>query len=75
MKVTRDELLAVMESAGVSVDVSAIKSDTLLNKTIDSLEMMNVFLAVEEKYGIKISDEDTEALATIGDIIAYLQQK
>lgn len=75
MNVTREEMLGIIESAGVSVDVAAIKSDTPLSKAgIDSLEMMNVFLAIEEKFGIKIPDEDIDALDTVDGIIAYLQR-
>lgn len=75
MNVTREEMLAVIESAGVSVKVATIKGDTLLSKSgIDSLEMMNVFLAIEEKFGIKIPDEDIDALDTVDDIIAYLHR-
>lgn len=75
MNVTHEEMLAVIESAGVSIDVATIKSDTSLSKAgIDSLEMMSVFLAIEEKFGIKIPDEDIDALDTVDDIIAYLQR-
>lgn len=75
MNVTREEMLAVIERAGVSVDVAAIKGDTPLSKSgIDSLEMMNVFLAIEEKFGIKIPDEDIDALDTVDEIIAYLHR-
>lgn len=75
MKVTPEEILSVVERAGVSVDVSKLKGETSLSKAgIDSLEMMNVFLAIEEKFDIKIPDEDIDALDTIDDIIDYLRQ-
>lgn len=75
MDVTREEILEVIEGVGVSVDVATIKSDAPLSKAgIDSLEMWNVFLAIEEKFGIKIPNEDIDALNTVDDIIAYLQR-
>lgn len=75
MNVTREELLPIIEESGVSVDVASIKSDISLSKAgIDSLEMMNIFLAIEEKLGIKIPDEDFDSLDTMDDIIAYLQR-
>lgn len=74
MNVTYEEMISVIASAGVSVEVDKIKSDTLLKKEIDSLEMMNVFLAIEEKYGIQISDEDVDTLLTVDDIIAHLSR-
>lgn len=76
MNVTREKILALVESAGVSVDISKIKWDTKLSAAgIDSLEMMNVFLKIEEKFGIKIPDEEIDTLDTIDGIVSYLQQR
>lgn len=75
MKVTKEEILAIVENIGVSLDVSTIKVDVPFKQAgIDSLEMMNVFLGVEEKFGIQISDEDILDLNTIDNIVSYLQK-
>lgn len=75
MNATREEILAIIENEGVSVDLAALRENALLTEAgIDSLEMMNVFLAIEEKFGIKIPDEDLDALSTIDGIVAYLQR-
>lgn len=73
MKVTNEEILAIVENVGISADVSTIKVDVPFKQAgIDSLEMMNVFLGVEEKYGIQIPDEDIAELNTIENIVSYL---
>lgn len=73
MNVTREEMLAIIEGAGVSVNVADIKCDLSFKKVgIDSLEMMNVFLAIEEKFDIKIDDDDVNALDSVDSIISYL---
>ena len=46
----------------------------LLESGLDSLDIANFFLSVEEKYGIKIDDADLEKLNTIRKIVAYLQK-
>jgi acyl carrier protein len=75
MEIKQQEILSIMESVGVSVDVAKIKSDmTFKNAGIDSLEMMNVFLGIEEKFGIKIPDEEIDALKSIDDIISYFKK-
>lgn len=75
MNVTKEEILAIVENVGVSVDVSTIKVDVPFKQAgIDSLEMMNVFLGIEEKFGIQISDEDIADLNTITNIVSYLQK-
>ncbi len=41
---------------------------------IDSLSMVEVVVAAEEKFGVKIPDDDVKNLATVGDAVAYIQQ-
>jgi acyl carrier protein len=73
MVVTRNDIISAIESAGASVDISKINgSDSLRDAGLDSLDMMNFFMGIEEKYDVKISDEDLAALDTIDNIIAYM---
>lgn len=73
MNVTQQDILSVIEKAGVSFDVAKIKSGTTLKEAgVDSLEMMNVLLGIEEQYGVHISDEDADQLETVDAIVAYL---
>ncbi len=75
MNVEQEEIFSIVVSTGVSVDVSTIKDDTILSEIgIDSLEMMDVLLKIEEKFNIKIPDEDIDALNTIDSIVSYLQK-
>lgn len=63
----------VNEVAGVPVeDVQADKSfvDDL---DIDSLSMVEVVMAAEDKWGVKIPDEAVKNLKTVGDAVAYIQ--
>lgn len=74
MKVTREEMLEIIDGAGVSVNVADIKCDLSFKKIgIDSLEMMNVFLAIEQKFDIKIDDDDVNVLDSVDSIISYLE--
>ncbi len=41
----------------------------------DSLDVVELVMAFEEKFGIEIPDEDVEQLRTVGDAIKYLQEK
>jgi len=74
MNVSAEEIISLIQGAGVSADISDIKEDTLLHDAgIDSLDMMNVFLAIEEKFDIKISDDDIKNLDTVNNIVRYMQ--
>ena len=40
---------------------------------VDSLSMVEVAMAAEEKFGVTISDDDLPKLKTVGDTVAYIQ--
>jgi acyl carrier protein len=63
----------VNEVAGVPVeDIQADKSfvDDL---DVDSLSMVEVVMAAEDKWGVKIPDEEVKNLKTVGDAVAYIE--
>ena len=41
----------------------------------DSFELMELIMAVEEEYGIKIEDDDLENLQTVGDVMDYIRDQ
>ena len=64
----------VNEIAGVpAADVQLDKSFTD-DLDIDSLSMVEVVVAAEEKFDVKIPDNDVKNLATVGDAVAYIER-
>jgi len=62
----------VNEVAGVPVeDVQSDKSfvDDL---DVDSLSMVEVVMACEDKWGVKIPDSEVKNLKTVGDAVTYI---
>ena len=41
----------------------------------DSLDQVELIMALEEEFGADIPDEDAEKLQTVGDAIAYVEAK
>ena len=39
----------------------------------DSLDLVELVMALEEEYNIEISDEEAEKILTVGDAIEYIQ--
>jgi len=76
MTVSQEQIVSLIQGAGVSADISGIKGDASLRKAgVDSLDMMNVLLAIEEKFGIKIPDDDIDDLDTVENIVSYLRKR
>ncbi len=41
----------------------------------DSLDTVELVMALEEEFGVEIPDEDAEKIATVGDAIKYIEEK
>lgn len=41
----------------------------------DSLDIVELVMAFEEKFGIEIPDDETEKIRTVGDAIKYITEK
>ena len=41
----------------------------------DSLDTVELVMALEEEFGVEIPDEDAEKLATVGDALKYIEEK
>ena len=41
----------------------------------DSLDTVELVMAVEEEFGVDIPDEDAETLRTVGDAISYMKKR
>ena len=79
MAASEQEILAglaeiVNEETGIdTADVQPEKSFTD-DLDIDSLSMVEVVVAAEEKFGVKIPDDDVKDLRTVGDAVNYIAQ-
>ena len=75
-KATVDNIKEIIEEAEVLGDASEMKNDLALSEQgIDSLDVVNVYLLLEEKFDVKIPDEDLDQLQTIDAIVTYINKK
>ena len=70
----REGLASILEEVAdvKAADVSDDKSFTD-DLDVDSLSMVEVAMAAEEKFGVKIPDDELPKLKTVGDAVAYIQ--
>jgi len=62
----------VNEVAGVPVDNVQMDKAFTDDLDIDSLSMVEVVVAAEEKFNVKIPDDDVKDLRTVGDAVTYI---
>lgn len=77
--VSTDEIRAkVVDTIAKSfkLDPSAVTDDKSFTDDLgaDSLETVELVMALEEEFGIEISDEDAEKIRTVGDAIKFISE-
>ncbi|MEK9665072.1 MAG: acyl carrier protein [Candidatus Nanopelagicales bacterium] len=67
--------LAVIVNEVAGVPVEDVQSDKAFidDLDIDSLSMVEVVMAAEDKWGVKIPDSEVKNLRTVGDAVSYIQ--
>ena len=63
----------VNEVAGVDADDVQLDKSFVDDLDVDSLSMVEVVVACEEKFGVRIPDEALETMTTVGDAVAYIE--
>jgi acyl carrier protein len=60
----------------LNLDPSSITPDSLIGDDLgaDSLDAVELVLALEERYEVVIEADDAESLKTVGDIVALVDQ-
>ncbi|MBQ3063402.1 MAG: acyl carrier protein [Clostridia bacterium] len=59
----------------LQVDEKIITSDAELTRDlgINSIELADLVMVCEDKFGIEISEDDAGKFVTVGDVVAYLE--
>jgi acyl carrier protein len=75
--VTADEIRTGLaeilnEVADVSADDVTDDKSFTDDLDVDSLSMVEVAMAAEEKFGVKIPDDELPNLKTVGDVVSYI---
>ena len=69
------ELAAILhEVADVNPEDVSPEKSFVDDLDVDSLSMVEVAMAVEEKFNAKIPDEELSKQKTVGDAVAYIKQ-
>ncbi len=59
----------------VNPDDVTMDAELVSDLGVNSLELADLVLLCEERFGIQISDDDIHRFITVGDIVNYLSEK
>ena len=64
----------IKEELGFKID-SLTAESTLENMGADSLDAVELIMAIEEEYDIQITEEDAQQFTSLASIVAYIESK
>ena len=71
-----DKVKAIIaEQLGVKMEEVTPEASFIDDLGADSLDTVELVMALEEEFGIEIPDEDAEKIATVGDAVKYIEDK
>jgi len=61
----------------LGVDRSEVTPDAVFVDDLgaDSLDLVELIMAMEEEFGFEIADEEAEKLRTVGDVISFIKAR
>ena len=65
----------IQDHLGVEKTSLVPEANLLDDLGADSLDVVELVMALEEEFGIEVPDEDVESIRTVNDIVQYLQTK
>ena len=77
-KYSKEEILAglaelINDETDIPVESVAIEKSFTDDLDIDSISMMTIVVNAEDKFDVKIPDEEVKNLKTVGDAVSYIQ--
>jgi acyl carrier protein len=77
MAASKEEILTglaeiVNEIAGIPTEDVELDKSFTDDLDVDSLSMVEVVVAAEERFSVKIPDDDVKNLKTVGDAVSYI---
>jgi len=65
----------IVELLGVDEDKVTMEARFREELEADSLDLVELIMAFEDKFGGEISDEDAQSITTVGEAVKYIQER
>lgn len=74
MAVEQEVIDIVVEQLGVDKEDVGLSKSFVEDLNADSLDLTELIMTLEERFGCEISEEEAEKLKTVGDVVAYIEK-
>lgn len=64
----------IVEQLGVEEDAITLETHFQQDLEADSLDVVELIMAMEEEFDLEIPDEDAEKIETVGDAVEYIRE-
>lgn len=64
----------IVEQLGVAEDTVTLEASFIDDLGADSLDIVELVMALEEEFDIEIPDADAEKVVTVGDVVDYIKE-
>ena len=64
----------IVEQLGVEADAITMNTHLMKDLEADSLDAVEIIMAIEDEFEIEVPDEDAEKFQTISDIVKYVEE-
>ena len=69
-----DKVIGIIaEQLGIDGEEITAETNLLKDLEADSLDAVEIIMAMEDEFDIEIPDEDAEQLTTVGEIVRYIE--
>lgn len=65
----------IVEQLGVDATDVTLKKSFVEDLNADSLDLTELIMTFEERFGFEISEEDAEKLKTVEDVVVYITKR
>lgn len=75
MATTLERVQAIVtERLGVDADKVVPEAEFIGDLEADSLDLVEVIMAMEQEFDLEIADEDAEKIRSVGDAVSYIDE-
>lgn len=75
MSVEQEVIDIIVEQLGVDKSEVTLETSLVEQLNADSLDLTELVMSLEERFGFEVTEQEAEGLKTVGDIVNYINKK